>query len=133
MECHYIREPLDDAYFQNKLTKKDIADKKLLDICQNKKPADNLHIIAFNNINKNDNREGLKKFISDIIERNSMNHIVLYSFGINIKEIFPIIPCDPELLDTINDIFYLSYDNDLRIDVSLNKKFDFKKRLPKKL
>ena len=120
MSDHIVTSTIAQRNFQNTHNKIENARNSLNNNHKTKISSNMLHIVIFNNTNFNDNkiRDKVKNTINLLIKRYFGEHIILLSYGDEIKQITPILVLESEINEPIATLLELSLNYDFlnRVD-----------------
>ena len=106
----YIENPALTKLSLNRANSRKFHLHSLSDISIKKCPSNTLHILLVNNVLSVTNRKKCLDKIKELVDTCTNTHLLLVSYGENVKQLCPIVPLSSNIIEPLSEIINVDYD-----------------------
>ena len=106
-----ITNPIIDEYIKKGREKYEQRMNDLEEISVQKQHSDNIHVVFIDNYRHTTNRETIITTITNLVNKNHGDHVILVVYGEEIRCLSFILPLDKKIIKLVSKIIRINYDS----------------------
>ena len=107
----YMSNPIIDEYIRKGREKYEQRMNDLEAISVQKQHSDNIHVVFIDNYRHTTNRETIITTITNLVNKNQGDHVILVLYGEEIRCLSFILPLDKSIIKLVSKIIRINYDS----------------------